>query len=523
MKSTRRNLLLASGAVALASPVGRRAVAAEATRAPWPHGKLEIVTGIAEVDRGCRLAIRTLMMNVSEKWGTICPVAAPAWSTHYPAWIHPFDNFWMNQVTPYIHTKQSVEWPVKLFQMYQRPTGMVGWGVHDTASAQDVQAEFRRQGSEATEKESADNRYLRDHLYIMQVCDLWNFFGDEKFAEAMFDSCTHAFDYMYKYKDLDQDGLVEAAAALDDVDLGEGVDRTSANAIEKSVDQTLLFGALTKYAAMAGALGKTMESQQARDRAEALKKRFNELFWNEKGFYIFAINAGTHEPVLKDHATTHANGYAILWGLAPPDRVPKMLKYFTSWDFVVPGPVFLPPVESKASSGGRSVDNRKGVYANGGCGWGRGHMPSFCLSLYRHGNHKLATSYLERLARAANEAASFHEYWTWEKYTGSTVASGCEEYSETASGFLDGVVHGYFGVSKTEPGWRNLRLAPQPSVDRCSLTLPLPDGPLSATFQNSSGTWRAELRSKPKRTVEVRLPDGRTSTVTVQDDRVANV
>ena len=121
-----------------------------------------------------------------------------------------------------------------------------------------------RAGPAAVEKESTDNRYLRDHLYIMQVCDLWNFFGDRQFAEAMFDSCTRAFEYMYKFKDLDRDGLVEAAAALDDVDLGEGVDRTSANAVEKSVDQTLLFGALIKYAAMAEALGRRQSAVVAR-------------------------------------------------------------------------------------------------------------------------------------------------------------------------------------------------------------------------------------------------------------------
>jgi hypothetical protein len=422
----------------------------------------------------------------------------------------------MNQITPYLHKQENVRWPVQLFSMYQRPTGMIGWGIHDTVSAEALQAQFHTQSEETTRKESADNRYLREHLYIMQVCDLWSFSGDNQFGESLFSSCTHAFDYLYKFKDLDEDGLVEAAAALDDVDLGQGVDRTSANAVEKSVDQTLLFGALTQYAVMAQALGKTAEAQIARERAAALKKRFNELFWNEKGFYFFAINAKTHEPVLPEHATTHANGYAILWGLAPPERVPKLLKYFTSWDFVVPGPVFLPPVESKASNVGRPVDNRKGIYANGGCGWGRGHMPSFCLSLYRNGKPTLATDYLARLARAALKAGSFHEYWTWEKYTGSTLAAGCEEYSETTSGFLDGVIHGYFGVRRLEAGWSSLRIAPQPgtSITQCSLTLPLPGGEITARFEkDQEGLWQAEVDSKAHRRLEVQLPDGRETTV----------
>ena len=54
-------------------------------------------------------------------------------------------------------------------------------------------------------------------------------------GHQFFPSCAAALAYLYKFKDRDQDGLVEAAAALDDVDLGSGIDRSDANAVEKSV------------------------------------------------------------------------------------------------------------------------------------------------------------------------------------------------------------------------------------------------------------------------------------------------
>ena len=49
----------------------------------------------------------------------------------------------MNQITPYLHKQENVRWPVQLFSMYQRPTGMIGWGIHDTVSAEALQAQLK--------------------------------------------------------------------------------------------------------------------------------------------------------------------------------------------------------------------------------------------------------------------------------------------------------------------------------------------------------------------------------------------
>ncbi len=81
-------------------------------------------------------------------------------------------------------------------------------------------------------------------------------------------------------------------------------------------------------------------------------------------------------------------------------------------------------------------------------------------------------------------------------------------------------MHGYFGISRLEPSWNSLKIAPQPApVASCSLTLPLPGGPLSTSFYQEQGKWYARLESKVSRRVELRLPDGRTDIVQLSDSK----
>lgn len=103
---------------------------------------ITIETPDEEINLATALAVRTLYHNVSGKWGTLCPTVAPAWGSSYPAWVHPYDNFWMNKVTPYPFPKEQVAWPVILFSKYQAPSGMIGWGVHDCESPELTQAQM---------------------------------------------------------------------------------------------------------------------------------------------------------------------------------------------------------------------------------------------------------------------------------------------------------------------------------------------------------------------------------------------
>jgi len=53
--------------------------------------------------------------------------------------------------------------------------------------------------------------------------------------------------------------------------------------------------------------------------------------------------------------------------------------------------------------------NPMGVYCNGGCGWGRGIMPSVTQACFENGMIEQGTDYLHRQA-AACKAGSFYEY-----------------------------------------------------------------------------------------------------------------
>jgi len=505
----RRNFVQLAGAASLtaAQPSPRLSY--------WPDLQQMIVTGDPVVDDAAAMAIAILKRNVSEKWGKLCPVAGPPWERHYPCWIHPFDNFWMLKVTPYLYPREQAEWPVTLFAKYQRPTGMIGWGIHDIASPEDFQRDMAHDPAKF-KKESADSRYIRDHLYINQVHDVWWHYGDREWARKMLPSCTRALEYLYTMKDLDHDGLVESASILEDIDVGSSKEATGPNAAERAVDQVMLYGALQDYARMAEAIGDPAEVEKARRRAAALKTKLNTLFWDEKGFYRFAIDSQTHQPSPVATTSTYANGYALLYGIVPAERTGRMLDFLTSWDFVVPGPVILPAIENKTSAQGKEANLPRGVYANGGCGWGRGHMPSVCLALFRLGRPDIAQDYIRKHAAAATRDGSFFEYWTWEKYTGSTRPGGCKDYSETSSGFLDAVIHGVFGVTAAAPGWTKVRVAPFPLSDGpSSLRLPLPGGALRVSLQKTGGRWTAEIESQAARTVETTLPGQAQKTVNV--------
>lgn len=495
----RRSFIQLSGAASLAAQGSPRLDY-------WPDLQQMICTGDPVVDDAAALAIRTLKSNVSEKWGKLCPVAGPPWERHYPCWIHPFDNFWMLKVTPYLYPRAQAEWPVVLFKDYQRPTGMIGWGVHDIASPESLQREMAANPAKF-QQESAGSRYIRDHLYIMQVHDVWWHYGDTEWVRQMLPSCTRALDYLFTMKDLDHDGLVESAAILEDIDIGSASEATGPNAAERAVDQVMLYGALMNYTAMAGAIGEQEQAAKARQRAMVIETKLNTLFWHQKGFYRFAIDAASHKPFPVDSTSTYANGYALLFGIVPKERIQPMLDFLTGWDFAVPGPVILPPIKGQTSAQGKDANLRPGVYANGGCGWGRGHMPSVCLALFRNGRPEVANSYIRKHAAAATRDGAFFEYWTWEKYTGATRPGGCRDYSETSSAFLDAVIHGAFGVTAAAPGWTKVRIAPNPLSEKPSrLRLALPGGALTVSLARKDGKWLGQVESDVRRGVELVLP-----------------
>ena len=149
--------------------------------------------------------------------------------------------------------------------------------------------------------------------------------------------------------------------------------------------------------------GRDAEAALARQRAARIKDLANKLFWNDKGYYIFAIDTKTHQRLHEAHTSVYADGYAILFGLADGSRAEAILDYLESWDYQVPGPILIPPLTQEGfANSGNKLHFPPGVYANGGCGWGRGHLPSATLASFRTGRVDVGLKHIRAMANAAN-------------------------------------------------------------------------------------------------------------------------
>jgi len=162
-------------------------------------------------------------------------------------------------------------------------------------------------------------------------------------------------------------------------------------------------------------------------------------------------------------------------------------------EFVVPGPYHIPPVRAEDKP-----QNPPGVYCNGGCGWGRGIMPSVTLACFAHGRVEQAVGYLKAQAAAARKAGSFHEYWTWEKYAGKTEPGGAKWYGETSAGYLDALLHGLLGLRPGDDGFKSVILEPQfpPLWKSAAFSLCLPNrARFEVDYRVSGGETTLEVKS----------------------------
>jgi hypothetical protein len=306
--------------------------------------------------------------------------------------------------------------------------------------------------------------------------------------------------YLERSHDIDHDGLIETTCILSDLVVAGDKD---INSTARSEDQVLLYGALQAFADMARQLGGAEDAKWATDWASRVKEGLNKIFWRPEGRYMFGIDRASRQPRLEYVTTAYTNGYAILFGLTDDVQTTAILDFMGRQEFVVPGPYHIPPVRPEDKP-----QNPPGVYCNGGCGWGRGIMPSIALACYAHGRADQGFDYLKLQAAAARKAGSFYEYWTWEKYTGQTKPGGVAFYGETSAGFLDVLFHGMFGIAPTELGFKVLRIAPQFPSDwpEAGIELCLPGGPRLKLLYHKDPTTtsiRVEAKDLP---IEIVLP-----------------
>jgi hypothetical protein len=170
----------------------------------------------------------------------------------------------------------------------------------------------------------------------------------------------------------------------------------------------------------------------------------------------------------------------------------------------VPGPIIIPVTPSEAKP-----YNPPGVYVNGGCGWGRGILPSVARMAFALGRYHTGYDFLAKMAQRAVKDGSFYEYWTWSHYTGTTKPGGANDYSETASGFLDAVISGMFGISPVSPGYTAVMIAPAfpPGERTAEITLhPFLFAGFHITFNCAEGKVQVDYESEIDRDIHLTVP-----------------
>ena len=468
---------------------------------------LRIETPEEDLDEGARLAVKALWDGAAPKAGVLVPTVCGT-GTAYPYWIHPYDNYWINRVSAYLFEAESTEWPIRLFAVYQAPSGEIGGGVYDIPLG-NWHGEFEAAGGlkgwqgkvarpladhhallARTPEQPNYGIYVRDHLYVLQAFDQWWSRGRLPFLLEIYPSCRRALKYLERLRDLDGNGLIETTAVLSDLVVAGDADIHST---ERAEDQVMLYGALEAFAAMADELGGTEDAAWARGWAEKIRSQLTPLFWRSEGRFIFGVRRTDKQPVLEYTTTTFANGYAILFGLVSHEQTGAILDFMGRQEFAVPGPYHIPPVRLEDQP-----QNPPGVYCNGGCGWGRGIMPSVTLACFAEDRVEQAAGYLKAQAAAARKAGSFHEYWTWEKYAGKTEPGGAKWYGETSAGYLDALFHGLLGLRPGKPGFKTVIVEPRfpASWPRATFSLCLPDRTrLEVDYRRTSEATTLEVKT----------------------------
>lgn len=156
--------------------------------------------------------------------------------------------------------------------------------------------------------------------------------GDLGFIERIWPNVTAALDWVETHGDLDGDGLVEYAAAPGRgllhqgwKDSGDAVfhrdGAAAAGPIALAEVQGYVFAARQAASRLALLMGEYGRASELQRKAEDLRERFDELFWDDElGGYAMALD-GEKRPCLV--ASSNA-GHALFSGIARPERARRL-------------------------------------------------------------------------------------------------------------------------------------------------------------------------------------------------------
>ncbi|EID10702.1 amylo-alpha-1,6-glucosidase [Mycolicibacterium phlei] len=171
-------------------------------------------------------------------------------------------------------------------------------------------------------------------LFVMLLAECWRWGADEAFVRSLLPAADAALDWAVRYGDRDGDGFIEYQRATDRgllnqgwKDSFDGITFASGRAAEPPIAlcevQGYQYAALLARTELAEAFGEPATAARMRDRAEALRKRFHDVFWlADKGWYALALD-GHKNPV--DSLTSNV-GHCLWTGIASDEHAATLVE-----------------------------------------------------------------------------------------------------------------------------------------------------------------------------------------------------
>ncbi|UQX11386.1 amylo-alpha-1,6-glucosidase [Candidatus Mycobacterium methanotrophicum] len=171
-------------------------------------------------------------------------------------------------------------------------------------------------------------------LFVMLLAECWRWGADEAAVRSLLPAADAALAWAERYGDRDGDGFVEYQRATDRGLLNQGwkdsfngvndaAGRTAEAPIALCEVQGYLYAALLGRAELAEAFGDQPTATRLRERAQALRAKFLEVFWlPQQGWYAIALD-GRKCPA---DALTSNVGHCLWTGIATDEHVATIIE-----------------------------------------------------------------------------------------------------------------------------------------------------------------------------------------------------
>jgi glycogen debranching enzyme len=170
-------------------------------------------------------------------------------------------------------------------------------------------------------------------LYLITLHAAWRATGDRALLEGHLETAEGCLDWIDNWGDRDGDGFQEfqtrSPVGYENMswkDAGDSMNHPDGTPVKgpKAVCelQGYVYDAWLRMAEIYDALGRADRAKALHDKAAAMFRRFNDVFWDEEsGFYAFALD-GEKRKVL----SVGSNPGHLLWsGIVPPDRAARVV------------------------------------------------------------------------------------------------------------------------------------------------------------------------------------------------------